>query len=319
MILAAGRGTRMQPLSLLRAKPALPVLGVPVIAHLLALLEHCGASEVIVNLYHLPDSVREAVERYSPPGLAVSFSPEAELLGTGGGIKAAADFLRESDPCLVLTGDMLLDADLAGLAARHRERGDRCTLMLLRDPRQESFGSIGVDAEGCVRRIGSRFDLGGERAAGLFVGVRVLASRIFETLPPADQFEDLSDWFAPLLTAGARDIRSEVLDPRSCSWEPVGTPAEYLRVNLNPPRLPFMDRVRLAEGTRVEKSLVIGTRARIGEGARLERAVIWDGESVPEGLRASDGVFAGGRFHDCRQGRGGQRAVTSSRGRGGTA
>ncbi len=62
MILAAGRGTRMQPLSLLRAKPAMPVRGVPVIAHLLALLEHCGASEVIVNLFHLPDTVRTAVE-----------------------------------------------------------------------------------------------------------------------------------------------------------------------------------------------------------------------------------------------------------------
>ena len=315
MILAAGRGTRMQPLSLLRAKPAMPVRGIPVIAHLLALLEHCGASEVIVNLFHLPDTVRAAVEQHKPPGLAVRFSPEPELLGTGGGIKAAADFLRQSDPCLVLAGDMLLNTDLAQLAARHRERGDRCTLLLVRDPRHQSFGSIGVDAEGCVRRIGNRFDLGGERAAGLFVGVRVLAPRSFETLPPTDRFEDLSDWFAPLLATGARDIRGEVLEAEQCSWEPVGTPAEYLRVNLSPPQLPFMDRIRSAEETRVEGSLVVGARARIDEGAQLERTVIWDGERVPGELRASDGVFAGGRFHDCRQGRGSQSTVSSSWGR----
>jgi NDP-sugar pyrophosphorylase family protein len=213
---------------------------------------------------------------------------------------------------------MLLDVDLEQLAARHSERGNRCTLLLLRDPRQESFGSIGIDAAGCVRRIGRRFDLGEERAAGLFVGVRVLASSIFETLPAADQFEDLSDWFAPLLAAGARDICGEVLDAERCSWEPVGTPAEYLRVNLNPPQLPFMDRTRFAEEARMEGSLVVGTRARIGEGAQLERVVVWDGESVPKGLRASDGVFAGGRFHDCRQGHRGSSAVSSSRGRGTT-
>lgn len=318
MILAAGRGTRMQPLSSLRAKPALPVRGVPVIAYLLALLEHCGVREVIVNLCHLPDTVRAAVKRYTPPGIGVCFSHEIEPLGTGGGIKAAAHFLRESDPCLVLAGDMLLDTDLAQLADRHRRRGDRCTLLLRRDPRQTSFGSIGVDAEGCVRRIGSRFDLGGERAAGLFVGVRVLASRIFETLPTADRFEDLSDWFAPLLAAGERDIRGDLLEAGQCRWEPIGTPAEYLQVNLNPPELSFMDRTRLAEEARVEGSLVVGTRVRFGEGARLERAVVWEDESLPEGMQASDGVFAGGRFHDCSQARGDPGAVRSSRGRGET-
>jgi len=315
MILAAGLGTRMQPLSALRAKPALPVRGLPVIAHLLALLEHHGITEVVVNLHYLPETVRAAVERHKPPGLAVRFSPEGERLGTGGGIKATAEFLRESDPCLVLAGDMLLDADLGELAARHRERGDRCTLLLLRDPRQERFGSIGVDAEACVRRIGTRFDLGGEHAAGLFVGVRVLASSLFDTLPEGDRFEDLSDWLAPLLADGARDIRGQLLDAEQCSWEPVGTPAEYLRVNLNPPQLSFMNRARPADEVPAKGKLVLGAGAQIGEGARLERVVVWDGERVPEGFRASDGVFAGGRFYACHEDRDPQSAVSSPAGR----
>jgi NDP-sugar pyrophosphorylase family protein len=92
-----------------------------------------------------------------------------------------ADFLRESDPCLLLGGDMLLDVDLAALVARHRARRDAVTLLLRDDPRAESFGSIGADAQGCVRRIGRRFDLGGETQAGLYTWVNVVAARALAT------------------------------------------------------------------------------------------------------------------------------------------
>jgi len=302
MIVAAGLGTRLRPLSELRPKPAMPVRGLPLIAYHLALLSHYGVSETTINVHHLPDVLQAAAQRYKPPGMTLHFSVEAELLDTGGGIRRVADFLRESDPCLILGGDMLLDADLASLIAQHEARKDAITMLLRDDPRTRTFGSIGVDAEGCVRRIGKRFDLGGEQAAGIYTWVNVVAARAFEQLPERDVFSHLDHWIAPMLANGARDIRGSVIPDTKCVWEPVGTPQEYLAANLNPPTFSYIDpdqRARL-EGARIEAELVIGAGATLGPGASLSRAVVWDGEHVPAGTRASDGVFAGGAFHSCR-------------------
>ena len=215
MILAAGLGERMQPLTALRPKPALPVHGIPVIGYLLQLLAANGVEEVVVNLHHLADTMRETAERYCPEKLKIHFSLESQLLGTGGGVRQVAEFLRASDPAIVLAGDMLFDFDLAGFAARHRKRGDAATLLLRSDPRSAEFGPIGLDAEGTVRRIGNDFDLGGAINHGLFVGVRAFAPRCFDALPDREgPFEDLRDWLAPQLRAGARDIRGERMTTR---------------------------------------------------------------------------------------------------------
>jgi hypothetical protein len=101
------------------------------------------------------------------------------------------------------------------------------------------------------------------------------------------------------VAGGADDIRAEVLASPHCVWEPVGTLREYLDVNLHPPDLSYLDPDVLArrDGTRFEEDCVIGRDAVIGTGARLRRAVVWDGERVPDGFEGSDGVYAGGEFH----------------------
>lgn len=301
MIVAAGLGTRLQPLTQLLPKPALPVRGLPLIAYHLALLARHGVTEVVVNVHHLPELLMEAARRHCPAGLELHFSHEEELLDTGGGIRRVAEFLRGSDPCLILGGDMLLDVDLAAMVDRHRDRGDAVSMLLLRDPRSRTFGSVGVDSEGCVRRIGNRFDLGGAVDAGLYAWANAVSPRALDALPESEAFSHFDGWIAPLLAGGARDVRGEVADVTGCTWEPVGSLAEYLRVNLQPPRLSYLDADALArrEGTRFEDELVIGAGATIGAGARLRRAVVWSGERVPEGLEASGGVFAGGCFHPC--------------------
>jgi mannose-1-phosphate guanylyltransferase len=301
MIVGAGLGTRLQPLTALRPKPAMPVRGIPLIAYQLALLARCGVTETIINVHHLPELLTAAAERYAPPGMTLRFSLETQLLDTGGGIRRVADFLRQSDPCLILGGDMLVDADLLNLLAVHRTRGDAVTMLLRNDPRTATFGSIGVDGDGRLRRIGTRFDLGGEQAAGIYTWVNVVAARALDRLPERDVFSHLDHWIAPLLANGARDIRALVSPPEDCTWEPVGTPAEYLAVNLDPPSLSYFDADALAvrEGTRFEGDLVVGAGASIAAGASLARVVIWDGEQVPANVQGRDGIFAGGVFHPC--------------------
>ncbi|MFQ5418394.1 MAG: NDP-sugar synthase [Myxococcota bacterium] len=301
MIVAAGLGTRLRPLTELRPKPALPVRGIPLIAYQLALLAHHGVTETVINLHPLPEILIEAAERFAPPGMTLRYSREDELLDTGGGIRRVAPFLRESDPCLILGADMLLDADLGGLVERHRTRGDAITMLLRDDPRAAAFGSVGVDAEGALRRIGSRFDLGGESACGVYTWVNVVSARALDTLPDCERFSHFDDWIAPRLAAGARDVRGEVASPVASVWEPVGTLEEYLAANLRPPSLSYFDPDAVARraGAKFAPELVIGAGATIAAGASLSRAVVWDGESVSAVTNDSDGVFAGGRFIRC--------------------
>ncbi len=301
MILAAGLGTRMQPLSALRPKPVLPVLGIPLLAWPLAWLARHGVREVVLNVHHLPNATRAAAEAWAPPGLSVHFSEEPTLLDTGGGIRRAADFLRESDPSVVIAGDMICDFDLTSLASRHRDRGDRLTIALREDARSERFGTIGLDAAGRIRRIARRFDLRGETRAGVNVSVYVFSAKAFDTLPVRAVFNHLDDWVAPELATGADDLGGVVFSPDALRWEPVGTLAEYLAVNLGVPPVSYFDAPSRARalGVRLEPELVIGAGASVGSGVRLRRAVVWDGETVPDGLHAEDGVFAGGRFHPC--------------------
>ena len=307
MILAAGLGTRMGSLSRLRAKPALPVLGRPVLAWLLELLSHHGVEEVCINLHHLPETVEEAVEGFAPPNLSIVYSREADPLGTGGGIAGARDFLAASDPSIVLAGDMILDCDLSGLIAQHREARSAATLLMAQpSPERADYGTLGIADDGALRRIADRFDLGGESASGLFVGVRLLSPGVFDDLPQrptGTPFEDLSDWWAPLLAGGRRDIRGHFALPEKLVWQPVGTPAEYLEANLALPALSFIDEAdRLVPGTRVldRDQLVLGAEAELADGARLRRCVVWEGERVPADLIAEEGIFAGDAFHSCR-------------------
>jgi mannose-1-phosphate guanylyltransferase len=301
MILAAGLGTRMQPLTHYRAKPALPVHGVPVIAYLLALLARHCVKQVTVNLHHQSDSILDAIEKFRPDGMEITVIHESAPRGTGGGIRGAAGFLAESDPCLVLAGDMILDLDLTEVVARHRARGDLATLVLREDPRAAQFGTIGLDAESTVCRIGERRVTSGEVTAGVFSSVRVFSPRIFESLPEREHFEDLRDWLVPAIEAGARDIRGEIYAPQDCSWEPVGTPAEYLAANLRPrpPAFTTPDLQEKSSDTRLMGDVVLGAGCEVAAGARLSRCVVWDGESVPGDAEASDAVFAGGSFHTC--------------------
>jgi mannose-1-phosphate guanylyltransferase len=276
------------------------VRGIPLIAYTLALLARHDVKEVIINAHHLPDILMDAARRHCPAGLDLRFSIEAELLDTGGGIRRVAEFLRESDPCLIVAGDMLLDADLSALVATHHEHRDAWTMLLRAgDPREKSFGTIGVDSKNRVRRIGTRHDIGGEHRAGLYAWANVVAARAFDSLPEREIFSHFDGWIAPQIALGATDIRGEILASEDFVWEPVGTPAEYLAANLDPVQLSYHAAIADAQraGARIEGDLVIGAGAELGPGVQLQRTVVWDGEHVPEGLDASDGVFAGGVFH----------------------
>ena len=302
MILAAGLGTRLRPLSATCAKPAMPVRGVPVIAHTLTWLAKHDVTEVVVNLHHLPGTVRDAVERHRPGGVDVWYSEEDAPLGTGGGMKEVADFLAGSDPSVVVAGDMLVEFDLTAAVARHRERGGGYTLLVCEDdPRAEGFGTLGFDEDRCLVRISDRFDLGGETGRGLFLGIRIVSAACLGDWPEASAFEDLTDWLGPQLRAGRRHVRVDSIPAAELLWQPVGTAEEYWTANFEPPPLSYRDEIPgepgavLSEGNEV----ILGDGAQIERGASLERVVVWPGEIVGAEVHARNGVWANGTFVAC--------------------
>src|SRR5262249_16830512 len=195
MIVAAGLGTRLRPPPELLPRPAPPARGGPLAAYQPALPAPHGVREVVINTPPLAERLEDAARRHCPPGISLTFSRERELLDTGGGIRRVAAFLRESDPCLLVGGDMLLDVDLAELVRGHRERAGAVTLLLREDPRVAEFGSVGVDEAGVVRRIGSRFRFGGDEArAGLFAWAIAVSPRAFDSMPDREVFGLFDDW-----------------------------------------------------------------------------------------------------------------------------
>ena len=320
MILAAGLGMRLRPLTDLRAKPALPVRGRPVISLLLEFLARQGCREVMINLLHLPETFRSAIESDRPADIEIRYSEEPAPLGTGGGIRRAADFLRQDESCIVLAGDMLLDVPLRELFERHLASGRHATLLLRKDSRDEDFGTIGLDETGHVTRIGkhrltvadrqspTRSDA--EAGRGLFTGVRFFSRKILDNWPcdaAEDVFEDLRDWLIPGIEKRGEHVGGEIVDAETSVWEPVGTPAEYLRVNLSPPDLPTLGGSAEVWGGEIDieganADVVVSRKAFVPANAVLERCVVWDDERVPDGFHGSDGVFAGGHFQSCLPG-----------------
>ncbi len=314
MILAAGLGTRLRPLSDLRAKPAIPVRGRPVISLLLEFLANQGCREVMINLHHLPETIRAAVEADHPADLTIHYSEESTPLGTGGGIRRAANFLRQSEACIVLSGDMLLDVPLRELFERHLASERHATLLLRRDSRAKEFGTIGVDANGNVIRIGPiRLDVADadETSRGLFTGVRFFSRDILDHWPdgPADDpaekvFEDLRDWLIPGIEQRGERVGTEIVDAADSVWEPIGTLAEVLRANLSPPSLPTLGGSSEHWAGEIDIAgehgdVIVSRKAFVPADALLERCVVWDGERVPDGFQGHDGIFAGGAFRSC--------------------
>jgi mannose-1-phosphate guanylyltransferase len=204
MILAAGLGTRLRPLTLDRPKPLVDVRGRPLIAYNLLLLRRYGITEVIINLHHRGDALRDALGDGSDLGVDIVYSPEDPLLDTGGAIKNAQALLA-ADDFLVMNGDTIIDLRLDELVAAHRARSATATLVLRRDPEQARYGLIEVDGDNRIRRFLGRTAAGestnGALTAYMFAGVHVLSPRVFDHMPAMPVFSITRDTYPAMLAA----------------------------------------------------------------------------------------------------------------------
>lgn len=187
MILAAGLGTRLRPLTETTPKPLLPISGRPILVWNLLLLKRHGITDVIVNLHHLGEQIVQMIGDGSRLGLRVAYSHEPEIQNTGGGIRQAAPFLKDGS-FLVLNGDTLSECDLTDLIAAHRAGKALATLALREDPDTSRWGPVTVDADSRILQINGVPPLAPQ--AGplpipcMFAGIHVLEPEILNAIPP---------------------------------------------------------------------------------------------------------------------------------------
>lgn len=201
MILAAGKGERLRPLTLATPKPLLPIGGVPIIHRTINLLKKHGLTEIVINLHHLGEQIESSLGDGSKFGVKISYSWEKELLGTGGGIKAAQHLLGE-ERFLVINSDILIDIDLKDVITYHLNSNSVATLVVRDDPMLAGYGAIKVDDNHRIRDILGLVNTSANFLSRLFVGIQVLEPIFFDYCTPNKWASSTQDIFPKMLKDG---------------------------------------------------------------------------------------------------------------------
>jgi mannose-1-phosphate guanylyltransferase len=321
MILAAGLGTRLRPLTYVMPKPVAPVLNRPIVVWIAELLARHGFSRVVTNLSYMPERIRDVLGDGSDFGLEISYSEEPEPLGTAGGVGKVRDFLGETESFLIISGDALTNIDLSAMRAAHAadvERGAIATLATKRVEDTTQFGVAITDAEGRISGFQEKPDPAEALSDLANCGIYMFRREIFDHFPPPghkspagkdDQPEGFVDWAMdvfPALLEGDVPFYSHEID---AYWNDIGSVGEFVQGNLDalrgavgiePPGERVAEGVYAGdrddlEGVKVKPPVLIGADCHVGTGADLHGpAVVGDSCQLGPGALLRDCVVLPG-------------------------
>ena len=279
LVLTAGLATRLQPLSSVRAKAALPVAGTPLVTRILRWLHVAGIRRVVINLHHRADSITGLVGDGSSLGLAVRYSWETDILGSAGGPARALPLL-ESDRFLIVNGDTLADVDVEALAAQHVETNALVTMAVVNG--RPDYNGVIAQPNGIVRGFGR------EPGAFHFIGIQAVNASVFAGVSPDTRSETVHGIYPALIASRPEAVR---VVPSSAEFFDIGSPRDYLETAIT---------IAGREGRPLDRGLdcvvagdarltntILWDRVRIGAGAELADCIVADGVSVPAGARYS--------------------------------
>lgn len=290
MVLAAGRGLRMRPLSDAIPKPALPLPGGPVVASAVRLAASSGIRRVVVNCWHLAHHMRRAIGESALPAVDLQVSLEDQLMGTAGGLALARDrgLLDDQGSVLVLNGDGILDSNLRPLLDRHVECDHAATLGLLPHPDPSRWSRVCLDSGGLVTAIQRPGQPQQEERPLVYPGAMVVSRRALDTVPVTpSEIPDLI--WGPALATGR--LGGTVL---SGSWREIGTPEDYLSAVLHlVGTQPVIDSTAEVAASARLGAAFIGRRSTIHENTEIIDSVVAEGAVVREGARVVRSVLLG--------------------------
>ena len=329
MVLAAGYGTRLRPLSGILPKPMFPAANMPLIDFALHRLSSIGIDEAAVNLHHLPDPIKEHLKQGGRFGQKITFSEEPRILGTGGGIKAVREWIGR-ERFAVTNGDTLLLTSLEQVLEAHEKNDAMATIALIRETHEGRFSSVAVDESNYVMDVGGRLEREDYAEHGVFAGFHVIDPEIFDFMPDRDHFCIIQDVYLPLIEKMPGSIAACFVEG---AFFDMGTPADYLEGNIslltdhiNPSSLLVSgmrhlgenvfigENVRLGKGvnllgpciigndvmieggSEVGPAVAVGHGARLGAWTRLRGSVVWPGAMIPTGRQHSHCIFYGREY-----------------------
>jgi NDP-sugar pyrophosphorylase family protein len=309
MILAAGYGTRLWPLTIDRAKPAIPFMGRPLVGYVAEYLARYGFREIVVNLHHRPESVRAALGDGTRFGVRFHYVNEPTILGTGGALDNARALL-EGGTFVVVNGKIATDINLDAALETHRRTRALATLVLRANTSRERYSVVRV-SNGLVTGFGGypasdnaggaastaqkeeargsfevrgehqseaeRREIDGDSVPLMFTGIQVLDPRIFEFIPRGVFSHTVTDTYVPAIARGER-VAAHLAGG---SWYELSTVRRYLETSLA---------LLKREGRGVE----VGEGSFVEEGAEVSESVLWEGVRVEAGARVRRAVLGAG-------------------------
>ncbi|HET6851256.1 MAG TPA: NDP-sugar synthase [Pyrinomonadaceae bacterium] len=272
IVLSAGYGTRLWPLTEDRTKPAIPILGKPLVGYVAEYLAGYGIDEIVVNLHHRPESVREVLGDGSRFGVKLHYVEEPEILGTSGALDNTREFF-ERETFLAVNGKIITDIDLNAALETHRSANALATLVLLPNTRRERFSVVETE-NGRVKRFGG---MPGEddRDPLMFTGIQILEPRIFEYIPRGVFSHSTTDVY-PQAIARGEVVAAHVATGK---WRELSTLKRYLDIS-----------VELMK--EAGKTYDAGEGTVISESASVVDSILWDDVVVGERARVSGAVLA---------------------------
>jgi NDP-sugar pyrophosphorylase family protein len=294
LVLTAGLGTRLRPLTLVRAKPAIPVLGEPLVARIVRWLGAAGIDDLVLNLHYMPETVAAALGDGSAAGVRVRYSWDQPILGSAGGPRLAVPIVG-ADPFLIVNGDTLTDLDLRALTAAHRRSGAVVTMALVANEAPERYGGVRLDTEGRVTGFARK----GTAAVGSyhFVGVQVAAAAAFDAVVPGTAASSVGEVYDRLIAERPGSVRGHVVQAGFWDIGSVGdywqTSVAFARRTSDPQRLGRGDDVQVAAGATVRRS-ILWDHVQIGVGALIDECIVTDNVAVPAGAQYRRAILVAG-------------------------
>ena len=276
IILSAGYGTRLWPLTEDRTKPAIPILGKPLVGYVAEYLARYGCDEVVVNLHHRPESVRRALGDGSRFGVKLDYVEEPVILGTSGALDNARTLL-DRDTFVVINGKIITDIDLNAAVEVHRRTKAVATLVLLPNAACERF-SIVEASDGCLRGFGGmpkRDQYVDKDAPLMFTGIQILEPKIFDYIPPGVFSHSVTDVY-PQAMAKGEVIAVHVAHE---NWYELSTIPRYRDISL----------MLLAQSG---KSISAGAGCEISEEADVDQSILWDNVRIAPGAKVRRSILA---------------------------
>ncbi|HEX8775079.1 MAG TPA: NDP-sugar synthase [Pyrinomonadaceae bacterium] len=288
MILAAGYGTRLWPLTEDRTKPAIPFLGRPLVGYVAEYLGRYGCTDVVVNLHHRPESVRESLGDGSRFGVRLQYIEEPVILGTSGALDNARHLL-EGETFVVINGKIITDINLAEALETHRRERALATLVLLPNPKRERF-SIVETSDGLIKGFGgmptpeaSDNVPGAGDAPLMFTGIQILEPRIFSYIPRGVFSHSTTDVYPQAIARGERVV-AHIAEGK---WYELSTIPRYLEITLAMLAEKGVDvdagpGARISDAANVRESL-LWNEVTVEAGASVRRAILGDGVRIRQG------------------------------------